>query len=42
MDGQCATAAFAANGIDLTPNKDQGVIKVSSSLFQNVFLAIQA
>lgn len=28
MDGQTATAVFAAKGIDVTPNKDQGVIKV--------------
>ncbi|KAI3370032.1 hypothetical protein L3Q82_024821 [Scortum barcoo] len=28
MDGQSATALFAAKGIDVTPNKDQGVIKV--------------
>lgn len=28
MDGQSTTAAFAAKGIDVTPNKDQGVIKV--------------
>lgn len=28
MDGQSATAAFAAKGIDVTANKDQGVIKV--------------
>ncbi|KAL7408132.1 hypothetical protein ABVT39_018694 [Epinephelus coioides] len=28
MDGQPATAVFAAKGIDVTPNKDQGVIKV--------------
>ncbi|XP_059185299.1 peptidyl-prolyl cis-trans isomerase FKBP5 [Centropristis striata] len=28
MDGQPATAMFAAKGIDVTPNKDQGVIKV--------------
>ncbi|XP_028261381.1 peptidyl-prolyl cis-trans isomerase FKBP5 [Parambassis ranga] len=28
MDGQTAIAVFAAKGIDLTPNKDQGVIKV--------------
>ncbi|XP_070758431.1 peptidyl-prolyl cis-trans isomerase FKBP5 [Enoplosus armatus] len=28
MDGQSATAVFAAKGIDVTPNKDQGVIKV--------------
>lgn len=35
MDGQCATAVFAAKGTDVTPNKDQGVIKVSSSLFHS-------
>ncbi|XP_034023465.1 peptidyl-prolyl cis-trans isomerase FKBP5-like [Thalassophryne amazonica] len=28
MDGHSATAIFAAKGIDITPNKDQGVIKV--------------
>ncbi|XP_029286972.1 peptidyl-prolyl cis-trans isomerase FKBP5 isoform X2 [Cottoperca gobio] len=28
MDGQPATALFAANGTDVTPNKDKGVIKV--------------
>lgn len=28
MDNQSATAVFAARGIDVTPNKDQGVIKV--------------
>lgn len=28
MGGQSTTAAFAAKGIDVTPNKDQGVIKV--------------
>lgn len=28
MDGQSATAVFGARGIDVTPNKDQGVIKV--------------
>ncbi|CAK6974210.1 peptidyl-prolyl cis-trans isomerase FKBP5 [Scomber scombrus] len=28
MDGQSATAVFAARGIDVTLNKDQGVIKV--------------
>ncbi|XP_067359254.1 peptidyl-prolyl cis-trans isomerase FKBP5 isoform X2 [Channa argus] len=28
MDAQSATAVFAANGVDVTPNKDQGVIKV--------------
>ncbi|XP_051270770.1 peptidyl-prolyl cis-trans isomerase FKBP5 [Dicentrarchus labrax] len=28
MDGQPATAVFAAKGIDVTPIKDQGVIKV--------------
>ncbi|TDH13949.1 hypothetical protein EPR50_G00038620 [Perca flavescens] len=28
IDGQPATAMFAAKGIDVTPNKDQGVIKV--------------
>lgn len=28
MDGQSATAVFAAKGIDVTPNKDHGVIKV--------------
>lgn len=28
MDAQSATAVFAANGIDVTPNKDQGVLKV--------------
>ncbi|KAM7402201.1 hypothetical protein PAMP_017464 [Pampus punctatissimus] len=28
MDGHSATTIFAANGIDVTPNKDQGVIKV--------------
>ncbi|XP_071350129.1 peptidyl-prolyl cis-trans isomerase FKBP5 [Trachinotus anak] len=28
MDAQSATAVFAAKGIDVTPNKDQGVIKV--------------
>ncbi|KAM4588390.1 peptidyl-prolyl cis-trans isomerase FKBP5 [Odontesthes bonariensis] len=28
MDGPSATALFAAKGIDVTPNKDQGVIKV--------------
>lgn len=28
MDGQSTTALFAAKGIDVTPNKDQGVIKV--------------
>ena len=28
MDGPAATAMFAAKGIDVTPNKDQGVIKV--------------
>lgn len=28
MDGQSPTAVFAAKGIDVTPNKDQGVIKV--------------
>lgn len=33
MDGQCATVMFAAKGTDVTPNKDQGVIKVLSSLF---------
>lgn len=42
MDGQCATAVFAAKGTDVTPNKDQGVIKVLSSLFQIFILAIQA
>lgn len=28
MDDKSATAAFAANGIDVTPRKDQGVLKV--------------
>lgn len=28
MDGQSATAVFAAKGIDVTTNKDHGVIKV--------------
>lgn len=28
MDGQSITALFTAKGIDVTPNKDQGVIKV--------------
>ncbi|XP_045931494.1 peptidyl-prolyl cis-trans isomerase FKBP5 isoform X1 [Micropterus dolomieu] len=28
MDGPSATAVFAAKGIDVTPDKDQGVIKV--------------
>lgn len=28
MDAQSATAVFAAKGTDVTPNKDQGVIKV--------------
>lgn len=28
MDGQAATAVFAAKGIDVTTSKDQGVIKV--------------
>ncbi|XP_071768768.1 peptidyl-prolyl cis-trans isomerase FKBP5 [Centroberyx gerrardi] len=28
MDGQSATAMFAAKGTDITPNKDQGVVKV--------------
>lgn len=28
MDGPAATSVIAAKGIDLTPNKDQGVIKV--------------
>ncbi|KAM9859652.1 peptidyl-prolyl cis-trans isomerase FKBP5 isoform 1-T2 [Aulostomus maculatus] len=28
MDSQTATPVFAAKGIDVTPNKDQGVIKV--------------
>ncbi|XP_061583243.1 peptidyl-prolyl cis-trans isomerase FKBP5 [Cololabis saira] len=28
MDGPAATATFAAKGIDVTPNKDQGVMKV--------------
>ncbi|KAK2862043.1 hypothetical protein Q5P01_001576 [Channa striata] len=28
MDAQAATAVFAAKGIDVTPSKDQGVIKV--------------
>uniref|UniRef100_A0A667X6P9 peptidylprolyl isomerase n=1 Tax=Myripristis murdjan TaxID=586833 RepID=A0A667X6P9_9TELE len=28
MDGQSAMAMFAAKGIDVTPNKDQGVVKV--------------
>ncbi|XP_071383074.1 peptidyl-prolyl cis-trans isomerase FKBP5 [Centroberyx affinis] len=28
MDGQSATAIFAAKGTDITPNKDQGVVKV--------------
>uniref|UniRef100_A0A3Q3XHZ4 peptidylprolyl isomerase n=1 Tax=Mola mola TaxID=94237 RepID=A0A3Q3XHZ4_MOLML len=28
VDGQSPTAVFAAKGIDVTPNKDQGVIKV--------------
>uniref|UniRef100_A0A3Q1FDR1 peptidylprolyl isomerase n=1 Tax=Acanthochromis polyacanthus TaxID=80966 RepID=A0A3Q1FDR1_9TELE len=28
MDGQSARAVFAAKGTDVTPNKDQGVIKV--------------
>lgn len=28
MDGQSTTALFAAKGIDVTPNKDHGVIKV--------------
>lgn len=28
IDGQPATAMFAAKGIDVTPSKDQGVIKV--------------
>ncbi|XP_047437923.1 peptidyl-prolyl cis-trans isomerase FKBP5 [Mugil cephalus] len=28
MDGQSATAVFVAKGIDVTPSKDQGVIKV--------------
>lgn len=28
MDCQSATAIFAAKGIDVTPSKDQGVIKV--------------
>nr|XP_046239529.1 peptidyl-prolyl cis-trans isomerase FKBP5 [Scatophagus argus]XP_046239530.1 peptidyl-prolyl cis-trans isomerase FKBP5 [Scatophagus argus] len=28
MDGQPTTAVFASKGIDVTPNKDQGVIKI--------------
>ncbi|KAF7664340.1 hypothetical protein LDENG_00180190 [Lucifuga dentata] len=28
MDGHSATAVFASKGIDVTPNKDQGVIKI--------------
>uniref|UniRef100_A0A665VHX0 peptidylprolyl isomerase n=1 Tax=Echeneis naucrates TaxID=173247 RepID=A0A665VHX0_ECHNA len=28
MDSQSATAMFAAKGLDVTPNKDQGVIKI--------------
>ncbi|MEQ2278975.1 hypothetical protein AMECASPLE_004754 [Ameca splendens] len=28
MDDKSATAVFAANGIDVTPKKDQGVMKV--------------
>lgn len=28
MDAQSATAVFVAKGIDVTPSKDQGVIKV--------------
>lgn len=28
MDDKSATAVFAANGIDVTPRKDQGVLKV--------------
>lgn len=28
MDDKSATAVFAANGIDVTPTKDQGVYKV--------------
>ncbi|XP_041836329.1 peptidyl-prolyl cis-trans isomerase FKBP5 [Melanotaenia boesemani] len=28
MDGPSATSLFAAKGIDVTPNKDQGVIKI--------------
>lgn len=51
MGGQSTTAAFAAKGIDVTPNKDQGVIKVfivfvlefyfrhSSTSFHVVFLS---
>lgn len=30
MDGQPTTAAFVAKGIDVTPNKDRGVVKVFS------------
>lgn len=32
MDHQSATALFAAKGIDVTTNKDQGVIKVFTIL----------
>lgn len=30
MDGHSATAVFAAKGVDVTPNKDKGLIKVFS------------
>lgn len=39
MDDPAATAMFAAKGIDVTPDKDQGVIKVFTSFnFQNVLV----
>ena len=28
MDGHAAVAVFSAKGVDITPNKDQGVFKV--------------
>lgn len=40
MDGQSTTALFTAKGIDVTPNKDQGVIKVlCCQTFKCVFCA---
>lgn len=37
MDGQSPTALFAAKGIDVTPDKDQGIIKVRIFTFEFYF-----
>lgn len=36
-DGQSTTALFTAKGIDVTPSKDQGVLKVQSDVEMQFF-----